>query len=79
LDFALPEVRALLESVALMGLVPTVLFCSWLAGRCFAINVPAVDYGRCEAAIFQVFALKDRLVAEGALPADLFLLQAECR
>jgi hypothetical protein len=62
-------------------MTPIIIFCSWLAGRCFELNVDAVaaSYQACEEAMTQVVALQSDLSGRGILPADLFIYQRECR
>ena len=61
-------------------MTPTINFCSWLAGRCFTLNVDAVpaSYQACEEAMTQVVSLSPALSGRGILPADLFIYEREC-
>jgi hypothetical protein len=61
-------------------MTPTTIFCSWLAGRCFALNVEATteSFTACEENIKRVEVMATELMSRGILPADLFIYQKEC-
>ena len=61
-------------------MTPTILFCSFLAGKCFALNTDRVEpsYLLCERRIEDVMAMKSNLVAAGRLPNDLYVERMEC-
>jgi hypothetical protein len=61
-------------------MTPTIIFCSWLAGRCFALNVEATaeSFTACEARITRVETMAAELMSRGILPADLYIYQKEC-
>ena len=56
-------------------MTPTILFCSFLAGKCFALNIDRVEpsYLLCERRIEDVMTMKSNLVAAGRLPNDLYV------
>ena len=61
-------------------MTPTILFCSFLAGKCFALNIDRVEpsYLLCERRIEDVMTMKSNLVAAGRLPNDLYVEKMEC-
>jgi hypothetical protein len=61
-------------------MTPTILFCSFLAGKCFALNIERVEpsYMLCERRIEDVMTMKSNLVAAGRLPNDLYVEKMEC-
>ena len=61
-------------------MTPTILFCSFLAGKCFALNIDRVEpsYMLCERRIEDVMTMKSNLVAAGRLPNDLYVERMEC-
>jgi hypothetical protein len=61
-------------------MTPTILFCSFLAGKCFALNIDRVEpsYMVCERRIEDVMTMKSNLVAAGRLPNDLYVERMEC-
>jgi hypothetical protein len=61
-------------------MTPTILFCSFLAGKCFALNIDRVEpsYMVCERRIEDVMTMKSNLVAAGRLPNDLYVEKMEC-
>jgi hypothetical protein len=61
-------------------MTPTILFCSFLAGKCFALNIDRVEpsYMLCERRIEDVMTMKSNLVAAGRLPNDLYVEKMEC-
>ena len=61
-------------------MTPTILFCSFLAGKCFALNIDRVEpsYLLCERRIEDVMTMKSNLVAAGRLPNDLYVERMEC-
>ena len=61
-------------------MTPTILFCSFLAGKCFALNIERVEpsYMLCERRIVDVMTMKSNLVAAGRLPNDLYVEKMEC-
>jgi hypothetical protein len=61
-------------------MTPTILFCSFLAGKCFSLNIDRVEpsYMLCERRIEDVMTMKSNLVAAGRLPNDLYVEKMEC-
>ena len=61
-------------------MTPTILFCSFLAGKCFALNIERVEpsYVACEQRMKDVMVMKSNLVAVGRLPGDLYVEKMEC-
>ena len=61
-------------------MTPTIIFCSWLVGKCFALNVEATteSFTACEANIKRVEIMATELTSRGILPADLFIYQKQC-
>lgn len=61
-------------------MIPTIIYCSWLAGRCFDLSVEATteSFIACEENMARVEMMATELVSRGILPADLFIYQREC-
>lgn len=61
-------------------MIPTIVYCSLLAGRCFALSVEATieSFTACEENITKVEIMATELMSREILPADLFIYQREC-